>query len=188
MYTFHNFRLAALGSLLLVAASTVAAAQPPVSSRNGQRASQRGAQRADSVRVSQRADAQRGGRPGDRANGGQPVIARGLLQGITLTATQKEQLKVVLQRHEAQRADSARIRPGAGSVGVGPKAASRQRPDSAARANMLALRQQQFDRNASEIRSILTADQQTTFDQNVREMRDRLASKSQHAGKGRRGR
>jgi hypothetical protein len=53
---------------------------------------------------------------------------------------------------------------------------------------MLALRQQQFDRQAGEIRTILTAEQQTTFDANVRTMRDRLASQAMHSGKGRRGR
>lgn len=169
MNTFRRIRLAAVGAVALAAASTVAASQPPVSSRNGAGIAQRGAHGGDR-KAGERQGGIRGGEGRRGARG--PGFARGMLQGITLTASQQEQLRAMQQRFIAQRPDS--LRP-------------RQRPDSAARVAMIALRQQAFERNASEIRSILTSDQRATFDQNVRTMRENIAKAPGHFRKGGRG-
>ena len=193
MNTFRNFRLAAVGAALLVSASVAASAQPPVSNRNGQGTMQRGGQRGDTGAVGKRGERGRG----ERGFGRRPDFGRALLQGITLSAAQQEQLKSLQQRHLAQRGDSLRGRQRDGARGdlrngvrdnavrQNGKSTARQRPDSAARAAMLTQRQQQFDQRASEIRTILTAEQRPTFDQNVRTMREKLAKGPQHAGKGR---
>jgi hypothetical protein len=193
MNTFRNFRLAGVGAALLVSASVVATAQPPVSGRNGQGAMQRGGHRSDSGTVGQRGARGRG----ERGFGRRPEFAGGLLKGITLSAAQQEQFKALQQRHLAERGDSLRGRHrdgGQGDLRNGGRdragrqngnITARQRPDSAARAAMLAQRQQQFDQRASEIRNILTAEQRATFDQNVRTMREKLAKGPEHAGKGR---
>lgn len=190
MNTFRNFRVAAAGAFLFAAAASVAVSQPPVSARNGAGAAQRGDSARGDRRQGERqgrdrvGDQRRSGAPqGESRRGGRgPGFGRGLLQGITLSSTQQEQLRALQQRFVAQRPDSLRPRLRDGAMRT--QGATRARPDSAARVAMIAQRQQEFDRHASEIRNILTADQRTTFDQNVRTMREKLAKGPRHVGKG----
>lgn len=89
--------------------------------------------------------------------GGPPQSGKGLLTGITLTAAQQKQVDSLWAAHQPRR-DSMRAMMQSG-----------QRPDSAQRAAMRAVR----DENAKEIRAILTPDQQKVFEKNVEEMRAR---------------
>ena len=85
-----------------------------------------------------------------------------LLQGITLTDAQKEQVKTIREKYLPQQME---LRKSAQAVG-GP-------PDQATRDKMMALQNQQ----AAEIRAILTADQQASFDKNLAEMKERMAAR-----------
>lgn len=101
----------------------------------------------------------------------------GLFRDIELTDAQKAQMKAI---HERYRPQMQALRPERGE-----RRDSTARPDSATRAQALAL----MTRRNAEIRSVLTADQQATFDRNVTQMKERGARKGGKHGKrdGRRG-
>jgi Spy/CpxP family protein refolding chaperone len=80
-----------------------------------------------------------------------------LLKDITLTDAQKEQIKTIREKYLPQQME---LRKSAQAVG-GP-------PDAATRAKMSDLR----DKQAAEIRTILSADQQKTFDHNLHELKE----------------
>jgi Spy/CpxP family protein refolding chaperone len=80
-----------------------------------------------------------------------------LLKDITLTDAQKNQIKTIREKYLPQQVE---LRKAAQAVG-GP-------PDAATRAKMSDLR----DKQAAEIRAILTPDQQKTFDHNLHEMKE----------------
>ena len=86
-----------------------------------------------------------------------------LFKGITLTSTQKDSVKKIMQSMRSQM-DAARGQRQAGT-----------KPDSATRANMMNMMQQQ----QAALRGVLTADQQATFDKNVADMKAH-----RHDGKG----
>ncbi|HUQ97981.1 MAG TPA: Spy/CpxP family protein refolding chaperone [Gemmatimonadaceae bacterium] len=94
---------------------------------------------------------------------GQGEVRRGggmggmLLKDIKLTDEQKNQLKTIRERYLPQQME---LRRAAQAVG-GP-------PDAATRAKMSDLR----DKQAAEIRTILTPDQQKTFDHNLHELKE----------------
>jgi len=85
-----------------------------------------------------------------------------LLKDITLTDAQKNQIKTIRERYMPQQME---LRKAAQATG-GP-------PDEATRAKMMDLQNKQ----AAEIRAILTADQQATFDKNLAEMKSRMDSR-----------
>ena len=85
-----------------------------------------------------------------------------LLKDITLTEAQKAQVKTIREKYMPQQME---LRKQAQAVG-GP-------PDEATRAKMMDLQNKQ----AVEIRAILTADQQAVFDKNLAEMKERFAAR-----------
>ena len=85
-----------------------------------------------------------------------------LLKDITLTDAQKNQIKTIREKYMPQQIE---LRKAAQATG-GP-------PDEATRAKMMDLQNKQ----AAEIRAILTADQQATFDKNLAEMKSRMDSR-----------
>ena len=85
-----------------------------------------------------------------------------LLKDITLTDAQKEQVKTIREKYLPQQVE---LRKAVQATG-GP-------PDEATRAKMMDLQQKQAD----EIRAILTADQQVVFDKNVAAMKARMAER-----------
>jgi Spy/CpxP family protein refolding chaperone len=85
-----------------------------------------------------------------------------LLKDITLTDAQKNQIKTIREKYMPQQME---LRKAAQATG-GP-------PDEATRAKMMDLQNKQ----AAEIRTILTADQQATFDKNLAEMKSRMDSR-----------
>lgn len=85
-----------------------------------------------------------------------------LLKDITLTDAQKAQVKTIRDKYVPQQME---LRKEAQATG-GP-------PDEAARSKMMDLQEKQ----AAEIRAILTADQQKVFDGNLKEMRDRMEAR-----------
>jgi Spy/CpxP family protein refolding chaperone len=85
-----------------------------------------------------------------------------LLKDITLTDAQKNQIKTIREKYMPQQME---LRKAAQATG-GP-------PDEATRAKMMDLQNKQ----AAEIRAILTADQQATFDKNLAEMKSRMDSR-----------
>src|SRR6476469_4588061 len=80
-----------------------------------------------------------------------------LLKDITLTDVQKNQIKTIREKYLPQQLE---LRKAAQAVG-GPL-------DAATRAKMTDL----SDKQAAEIRAILTPDQQKTFDHNLHEMKE----------------
>jgi len=98
---------------------------------------------------------------------GQGEMRRGgmggmLLKDITLTDAQKTQVKTIREKYAPQQLE---LRKAAQAVG-GP-------PDEATRTKMMDLQNKQ----AAEIRAILTADQQTVFDKNLAELKERMAAR-----------
>ena len=85
-----------------------------------------------------------------------------LLKDITLTDTQKDQIKTIREKYAPRQLE---LRKSVQATGVA---------DDATRARMAELQNQQ----AAEIRVILTADQQVTFDRNLAEMKMRSNSRS----------
>jgi periplasmic protein CpxP/Spy len=100
---------------------------------------------------------------GQPAPQGQGEVRRGggmggmLLKDIKLTDEQKAQIKTIRERYLPQQME---LRKSAQAVG-GPL-------DAATRAKMSDLR----DKQAAEIRAILTPDQQKTFDHNLHELKE----------------
>jgi Spy/CpxP family protein refolding chaperone len=82
-----------------------------------------------------------------------------LLKDITLTEAQKGQIKTIREKYLPQQME---LRKSVQATG-GP-------PDEPTRAKMKDLQEKQ----ATEIRAILTADQQKTFDHNLHEMKERM--------------
>jgi Spy/CpxP family protein refolding chaperone len=82
-----------------------------------------------------------------------------LLKDITLTDSQKEQVKTIREKYVPRQLE---LRKAVQATG-GP-------PDDATRAKMTELQSQQ----SAEIRAILTPDQQKTFDNNLHEMKERM--------------
>jgi len=85
-----------------------------------------------------------------------------LLKDITLTDAQKDQVKTIREKYMPQQME---LRKASQATG-GP-------PDEPTRAKMMDLQNKQ----AAEIRAILTADQQATFDKNLAEMKSRMAGR-----------
>ena len=88
---------------------------------------------------------------GGGSQGGRGRQMEMLMQGITLTDAQKASVDSIGQVYRAQMPPMQQGTP----------------PDSATRAKMMAVRQQQF----AAVRAVLTPDQQKTFDKNLEEMR-----------------
>ena len=86
------------------------------------------------------------------------------LKGVKLTDAQKEQVKAINAKY---RSELEALRPKGREDGV--------RPDSAARAQMIAQRMEIERRQLAEIRGVLTAEQRTTFDANVTKMHEKAA-------------
>jgi hypothetical protein len=82
-----------------------------------------------------------------------------LLKDINLTDAQKAQVKTIREKYMPQQME---LRKASQATG-GP-------PDEPTRAKMMDLQNKQ----AAEIRAILTADQQVTFDKNLAEMKSRM--------------
>ncbi|HEY8832886.1 MAG TPA: Spy/CpxP family protein refolding chaperone [Gemmatimonadaceae bacterium] len=85
-----------------------------------------------------------------------------LLKDITLTDAQKAQIKTIREKYMPQQVE---LRKASQATG-GP-------PDEATRTKMMDLQEKQ----AAEIRAILTADQQKVFDANLKDMRDRMEAR-----------
>lgn len=84
-----------------------------------------------------------------------------LLKDITLTDAQKKQVSDIREKYMPQQLELRKAAQATGSV------------DDATRAKMADLQQKQ----AAEIRAILTADQQTIFDKNLAAMKERMAAR-----------
>jgi Spy/CpxP family protein refolding chaperone len=160
----------ALGAALIFAAATGAAAQ-------------------------QSDRAQHRGRHGDgqteTARGGRRGAMRGLFRGVNLTDAQKAQVTAIRERYQPQLnalRDSAR-------PAFEEARAARERGDTLAARRAWAktadTRQRMAElmqRQAGEVRAILTPDQQQVFDKNVAAMRDRVRdhmADGRHGGHGR---
>ena len=127
-------RIATLAAALCVGITSVAAAQGTEPPQQGQG----------------QGEARRGGMGGM------------LLNGITLTDAQKNQVKTIREKYLPQQME---LRKSAQAVG-GP-------PDEATRAKMQDLQTKQ----AAEIRAVLTADQQATFDKNLAEIKAKMEAR-----------
>ena len=82
-----------------------------------------------------------------------------LLKDITLTDAQKAQVKTIREKYAPQQLE---LRKSVQATGAPP--------DEATRTKIADLQ----NRQAAEIRAILTADQQKTFDHNLHEMKERM--------------
>jgi periplasmic protein CpxP/Spy len=85
-----------------------------------------------------------------------------LLKDITLTDAQKAQIKTIRDKYVPQQMELRKAAQGTG----GP-------PDGATMSKMMDLREKQ----AAEIRAILTPDQQKVFDVNLKVMRDQMEAR-----------
>ena len=84
-----------------------------------------------------------------------------LLKDITLTDAQKAQIKTIREKYMPQQMELRKATQATGTV------------DEATRTKMMDLQEKQ----AAEIRAVLTADQQKVFDGNLKEMRDRMEAR-----------
>jgi len=84
-----------------------------------------------------------------------------LLKDINLTDAQKDQNKTIREKYMPQQMELRKAAQATGSV------------DDATRAKMVDLQ----DKQAAEIRAVLTADQQATFDKNLAAMKERMAAR-----------
>ena len=84
-----------------------------------------------------------------------------LLKDINLTDAQKDQIKTIREKYVPQQLELRKSAQATGSV------------DDATRAKMADLQEKQ----AAEIRAVLTADQQTTFDKNLAAMKTKMAER-----------
>ena len=85
-----------------------------------------------------------------------------LLKDITLTDAQKGQIKTIREKYMPQQME---LRKAAQATGAPPDAATRDK--------MMGLQEKQ----AADIRAILTADQQKVFDANLKAMRDQMEAR-----------
>src|SRR5437764_4139490 len=137
-------RLAALGAALVLGVSTVSTAQPP-------------ARTPGATAVA---------RPGKR-------IARTLFRDVNLSATQRDQLRVIQKKYAEQRKTLVQsLRAQSGSANAKPDSATRARIHTEVRALM--------DKQVAEMRAVLTSDQQRKFDANFASVRGRAKA---HHGK-----
>jgi Spy/CpxP family protein refolding chaperone len=97
-----------------------------------------------------------------QGQGGRGGMGGMLLKDITLTDAQKAQVKVIREKYLPQQME---LRKAAQATGTAP--------DEATRTKMMDLQEKQ----AAEIRAILSADQQKVFDGNLKEMRDRMEAR-----------
>ena len=103
------------------------------------------------------------------AQGAQPQQGQGrggrmgewLLKDITLTDAQKDQIKTIREKYMPQQMELRKAAQATGTV------------DDATRAKMADLQNKQ----AAEIRAVLTADQQVTFDKNLAALKERMAAR-----------
>lgn len=103
-----------------------------------------------------------------------------LLEGITLTADQKQKLADLRTR---EREAWQKEHPQGGNGRQGANARPRREPgDTAGFAARRAEMAKRFDARIAEVRNILTADQRTQFDKNVAEMKAHRAEKRGHFG------
>ena len=84
-----------------------------------------------------------------------------LLKDINLTDAQKDQIKTIREKYVPQQMELRKAAQATGSV------------DEATRAKMADLQEKQ----AAEIRAVLTADQQATFDKNLAAAKERMAAR-----------
>ena len=165
-------RILGLGAVLALGA-TLAAAQPPATTK---RPAPSEAGQADARQDGPRARGPRGPRGG---------VGGPLLAGITLSEAQREQVRAIGEKYRAQ------FRPDSAMGRARRDGATRQRPDSAARAEMRArmeqrrgemqaLRQQQ----ETELRAVLTPEQQQTFDANRARLAERMSEPRGGRGRG----
>jgi Spy/CpxP family protein refolding chaperone len=110
-----------------------------------------------SVAAAQGAPPQQGQGQGEMRRGG--GMGGMLLKDISLTDAQKAQIKTIRENYLPQQMELRKATQATG----GP-------PDEATRTKMMDLQNKQ----AGEIRAILTADQQKTFDHNLHEMKERM--------------
>ena len=160
---FLPSRLLSIGAVLTIGALSVAA-QPPAS---GPQRSPRAGQEQPPVR-----------NPANR-----------LLKDITLTDAQQTRVRELQQQFAERRRQLVGDRKGTRPQG---DRQAQQRPDSATRAAWRAERaamrgkmQQLMERQAADLRAVLTPTQQSTFDRNLSEVKQRLATRGQ--GRGERG-
>ena len=84
-----------------------------------------------------------------------------LLKDINLTDAQKDQIKTIREKYVPQQMELRKSAQATGSV------------DDATRAKMADLQEKQ----AAEIRAVLTADQQATFDKNLAAAKEKMAAR-----------
>ena len=164
----------ALGATLIGATATAAVAQ------DGGRGHHRG-----------RHDGARGGAADSGHRAARPGPVRALLRGIDLSDAQKEQVKAIRERYRPRyHALRDSLRPSAEQA-----RAARQQGDTVAarsawaqgadeRREMMTLAQ----REAAEIRGVLTPDQQNTFDRNLAAWREHRRDAMRDHARGKRGR
>lgn len=109
------------------------------------------------VAAAQSTEPQKG--QGDGRHGG--GMGGWLLKDINLTDAQKDQVKTIREKYLPQQMELRKAAQATGSV------------DDATRAKMADLQQKQ----AAEIRAILTADQQVVFDKNLAAMKEKMAER-----------
>jgi Spy/CpxP family protein refolding chaperone len=85
-----------------------------------------------------------------------------LLKDITLTEAQKAQVKTIREKYLPQQLELRKATQATGKPA-----------DEATYSKMMGLQEKQ----AAEIRAVLTPDQQTIFDQNLKAMRDRMEAR-----------
>jgi Spy/CpxP family protein refolding chaperone len=95
---------------------------------------------------------------GDARRGGR---GEWLLKDINLTDAQKDQIKTIREKYVPQQLELRKAAQATGTI------------DDATRARMMDLQ----DKQAAEIRAVLTADQQATFDKNLAAAKERMAAR-----------
>ncbi|HEU4631317.1 MAG TPA: Spy/CpxP family protein refolding chaperone [Gemmatimonadaceae bacterium] len=169
-------RTLTLGAALVLGATTVAAAQPPAAPRADREA-----------RAHARPHDRRG--PRDRPAMRRRAEEAALLRGIQLSEAQRAQARAITERYRPQLQELVRrARPERAARGERPRA----RPDSAERAELRAQMAERMrtvqpqlqalrERQATELRAILTPEQQQTFDAN-RARRAEREARAQQSG------
>ena len=148
-----SIRTLALGAVLAIGIGSVAGAQSTQGTEKGKPPVAREGRKYEGDR-------------GMRDHGMSRKRMRGhALNGVKLTDAQKEQVKSINARY---RSELEALRPKGREDGV--------RPDSAARAQMIAQHMDIERRQLAEIRAVLTAEQRTTFDANVAKMHEKATN------------
>ena len=154
-----SVRLAAFGAAIALGVSAAAIAQPPA--RTG-----RVAIAGDTTRA-------RGGHERLGKHG-----ARALFENVKLSKEQRDQLRVIQKKYAEQRktfVQQARAQSGNTTA----------KPDSATRARIRSQVRALSEKQAAEMRAVLTPDQQKQFDANAARVRDTMQSRrGKHAKRG----